>query len=172
MYQYPDYLMHHGILGMKWGVRKAKPVSQIRSEYDSAKSAKKRAWKSYSKAYDKAWNRPFSGYTKSGRKLWDKAYTQVNRYNKEASRYKTAKENRRTALKTATGKVRKNSSLGEKLIFNSATRDRAAKYMVDNDMSLKDAKHKATSDAIRNTGLLAAGLGAYYVVDGIYRSTH
>lgn len=24
MYQYPDYFMHYGIPGMKWGVRKAK----------------------------------------------------------------------------------------------------------------------------------------------------
>lgn len=35
MYQYPDYLMHHGVPGMKWGVRKAKPVS--------TKSSKKRS---------------------------------------------------------------------------------------------------------------------------------
>lgn len=35
MYQYPDYLMHYGVPGMRWGVRRAKPVS--------TKSPKKRS---------------------------------------------------------------------------------------------------------------------------------
>ena len=35
MYQYPDYLMHYGVKGMRWGVRRSKPVS--------TKSPKKRS---------------------------------------------------------------------------------------------------------------------------------
>lgn len=44
MYQYPDYLMHYGIPGMKWGVRKAR-----KNNYFS-KAAKKRR-SSYSQDY-------------------------------------------------------------------------------------------------------------------------
>lgn len=44
MYQYPDYLMHYGIPGMKWGVRKAH-----KNNYFS-KAAKKRR-SSYSQDY-------------------------------------------------------------------------------------------------------------------------
>lgn len=28
MYQYPDYLMHYGIKGMRWGVRRAKKKAE------------------------------------------------------------------------------------------------------------------------------------------------
>ncbi len=30
MYQYPNYLMRHGVKGMKWGVRRAKRTYQIK----------------------------------------------------------------------------------------------------------------------------------------------
>lgn len=45
MYQYPDYLMHYGVPGMKWGVRR-KPVSS-----GSKKSRRKKRRATYSKDY-------------------------------------------------------------------------------------------------------------------------
>lgn len=43
MYQYPDYLMHYGVLGMKWGRRK--------SQSSTSKSLKKKRTDSYSSDY-------------------------------------------------------------------------------------------------------------------------
>lgn len=35
MYQYPDYLMHYGVKGMKWGVRRAqKKAARAKKEKD------------------------------------------------------------------------------------------------------------------------------------------
>lgn len=37
MYQYPNYLMHHGVKGMKWGRRRerraAKKVTKVKNQY-------------------------------------------------------------------------------------------------------------------------------------------
>lgn len=58
MYEYPDYLMHHGVKGMRWGVRKAKPVS--------TKSSKKRSTSSVNQKNKSATKSNRSKYIKIG----------------------------------------------------------------------------------------------------------
>lgn len=43
-------------------------------------------------------------------------------------------------------------------MYNSATRKKAAKYVVDNNMSMKEARKKANKQALRNTAVF---IGAY-----------
>lgn len=39
MYQYPDYLMHYGIPGMKWGVRHAQKKAARKSRKEAYRKA-------------------------------------------------------------------------------------------------------------------------------------
>ncbi len=45
-------------------------------------------------------------------------------------------------------------------MYNNATRKKAAKYVVDNDMSVAEATKKAKGDAWRNTAAFMAAYGA------------
>lgn len=61
--------------------------------------------------------------------------------------------------------------MGEKLTYNNATRKKAAKYVVDNGMTVEQAKSRANKDAIRNTGAILAVYGTVAVAS-LYKMNH
>lgn len=79
----------------------------------------------------------------------------------EAKAYKAVSEiNRGTALLKARDKVDDAYSTAEKIIFNNHTRDKAAKFVVDNNMTVSEAKKKANKEAVRNTATILLAVGA------------
>lgn len=165
-----DELSHHGVKGMKWGVRKKRePTSDIRKKYDSTKAAYKTARKDYSKSFDKYYRQATlsPNITKKQRAkrdallddTWEKAGVVVDK----RKEFKTAKNERKQAIKDTKKLVDKNTKLGDKLVYNDATRKRAAQYMVDNNMSMADAQKKANRDARRNTAIFLGAYGAVTV---------
>lgn len=170
MYQRDEELIHYGIPGMRWGKRKALPTSDLRSRYDQARANKRAMNKQYNRDYEKA-NLYSSthfisqfGNGKNAKKSnanWAKAFKSARAADKAKSEFKKIKKERKEAIKKQYDEVSKNSKLGEKLFYNNATRKAAAKYMVDNNMTMEEAKKKAKKKAIRNTGAILGGLAAY-----------
>ena len=80
--QEEQYLAHYGVLGMKWGKRKAQPQGAAVKRIDKAKSAMKNRKKKYldnnyeDDAFDKAYNDTYKKLIKSGVKK-SKAETQA-----------------------------------------------------------------------------------------------
>lgn len=85
--------------------------------------------------------------------------------------YKKAKSERKQQIKNTYKSLNKNASLGEKLTYNNATRKKAAKYVVDNGMTVEQAKSRANKDAIRNTGAMLAAYGTVAAVS-LYKMNH
>lgn len=161
-------LMHYGIPGMKWEKRKAQPVSETRRKMDSAKAGYKAAKKDYNKSFNKAYSysgRHFiSQYTNKSRraesdKRWGDTYDKAKNLDSAKSAYKQSKAERDSKIQSEYAKMKKNASAGEKFVYNSATRKKAAKYVVDNNMSVAEATKKAKGDAWRNTALFLAAYG-------------
>ena len=85
MYQYPDYLMHYGVPGMKWGRRK--------SQSSSFKSLKKKHIDSYSSDYQETRKMR----RKSSKKLSNEELKKLNermRLEQEYNRLSTSQVNR------------------------------------------------------------------------------
>ena len=164
-----DELMHYGVPGMKWGHRKALPTSSIRQRFDSAKSNYKSAKKAYNKAFNKASNyssnHAIGQFTNKKKvaeadKRWNDAINKADKVNKAQAEYKKAKQARKSAIKNTYKSIDKKTSFGERLVYNDATRKKAAKYVVDNNMSLADANKRAKKDAWINTAIIGGAIGA------------
>lgn len=84
-------LYHHGVKGMKWGVRKKRV-------YDEKKAAYKTAKKEYNQAFRKADNRALAAYSPSKKHRqandarWENAVNKAEALNKAKKEYKSAKK--------------------------------------------------------------------------------
>ena len=76
---------------------------------------------------------------------------------------RSEKKERRAEIKSTYKTIKKDTSFHEKMFFNSPTRKLAAKYVVDHNMSMSEARSKAHDVAIKNTVnamLASAAIGA------------
>ena len=92
-----------------------------------------------------------------------------NEYKKAKKQYNAAKKERKNAIKETTKSLNKSASFGEKITYNNATRRKAAKYIVDNNMSIEQAKAKAEGDAWRNRAIMLGTYGSVALATLIVR---
>lgn len=162
-YNYNNELAHHGILGMKWGVRRYQDTN---GNYTSA--GKRRYLKdktaSNQRDIDSFKNFKNGVKDKKGRQMLTKKDVKDSVAALEANKRKReAKLSRKYDMAKTQQDINRQTSLKDKLVYNNATRKKAAKYIVDNNMSFADATKKAKGDAWRNTAAMLAVYGAVTV---------
>lgn len=98
----------------------------------------------------------------------EKAHKEAKKANKQA--YKESKKANKQAYRDAyqknLQKTRDRATLADKLVYNDATRRRAAKIMTKyNNISYGEATAQANKEAMRNTAVILAVYGAYKIAD-------
>lgn len=159
MYQYPSYMYHYGVKGMKWGVRRRQDYAQVKSARKNYKAAKKQYSKDYKKAYRYS---KIPRFTKKGKAtrdaLWDNATASAKNSNTAKNEYKSLKEKYENTNY-------KHSLLGERaIVYGSIAAVVALPLAVTRLSSPSNvAKGKKVVDSIITSAKLAGG---HAIVDG------
>lgn len=99
-------------------------------------------------------NRARSDWKKSKITYKDDIRKAKNNYKANVAKTKSEYKNNYKELKA-------NDNLADKIIYNPATRKRAAKYMTQNNMTMSEARKRARKDANRNTAIALGVIGSY-----------
>lgn len=177
-----DHLEHHGIKGQKWGVRRFEnkngtlttagkmrygEKSDAYNARSSAKTALRSATKEYNKSFDKAYansSRIGAHITKKGRenneKLWTDFVNKSKAYDSKKAEYKNTKKAYKEEYKKNLKSIDEKSTFKDRLMYNEATRRRAAKIMTKyKDISMAEANAQAKKEANRNTAAVLTVFG-------------
>lgn len=97
-------------------------------------------------------------------KKWDEQERKDElRIIKEDYNKKLEKKQKKADIKETTKYLNKNASIGDKLLFNDATRKLTAKLIVNNNMTYEEARKKANKVTIANTAAALAVVGGYVI---------
>ena len=95
---YENELYHYGVKGMRWGHRKAQPVSSARNRMNTAKTEYKSAKKAYNKSFNRAYRKSLASFSPSKKMRqrnnarWEQAINDAERASSAKSKYKQAKK--------------------------------------------------------------------------------
>ena len=109
-YQYHDYMYHHGVKGMRWGVRRARK-KQARMEAKQQKKNQKEQREFYSNVY--------KNWTNSYNKATDKFNADVHKIN---DKYKDDKFDDNFSTKRGQQCIKELNSMWQKTLLASSSR--------------------------------------------------